>query len=74
MRIIENEAIKVSIADFGAELCSVLDKETGVERENIYRTFGKPQWFFGFIKNCKKRKRTIFHHRMHRCAETAYDV
>ena len=32
MRIIENEVMKVSVADFGAELCSVLDKETGVER------------------------------------------
>ena len=32
MRIIENEALKVSVEDYGAELCSVLDKETGVER------------------------------------------
>lgn len=32
MRIIENEKIKVSVADHGAELCSVLDKETGIER------------------------------------------
>lgn len=32
MRIIENEKIKVSVEDHGAELCSVLDKETGVER------------------------------------------
>lgn len=32
MRIIENEKIRVSVADHGAELSSVLDKETGVER------------------------------------------
>ena len=32
MRIIENEVLKVSVEDYGAELCSVLDKETGVER------------------------------------------
>lgn len=32
MHIIENEKIKVSVADYGAELSSVLDKETGVER------------------------------------------
>ena len=32
MRIIENDKIKVTVADHGAELCSVLDKETGAER------------------------------------------
>ena len=32
MHIIENGKIKVSVADYGAELSSVLDKETGVER------------------------------------------
>ena len=32
MRILENEVIKVSISDFGAELCSVFDKETKRER------------------------------------------
>ena len=32
MRIIENELLKVSIADLGAELSSVYDKETSTER------------------------------------------
>ena len=32
MRILENEKIMVQIADLGAELCSVLDKESGLER------------------------------------------
>lgn len=32
MRILENEKIMVQIADLGAELCSVLDKESGAER------------------------------------------
>ena len=32
MRILENEKIMVQIADLGAELCSVLDKESGTER------------------------------------------
>lgn len=32
MRVIENEVLKVTVADAGAELSSVLDKETGVER------------------------------------------
>lgn len=32
MRIIENERLKVSIADLGAELSSVYDKETATER------------------------------------------
>lgn len=32
MRKLENNVLKVQIDDLGAELCSVLDKETGVER------------------------------------------
>lgn len=32
MRIIENECLKVTVADLGAELCSVYDKETAAER------------------------------------------
>ena len=32
MRILENEELKVSIADQGAELCSVFDKSRGTER------------------------------------------
>lgn len=32
MRIIENDVLKVAIADHGAELSSVLDKETDIER------------------------------------------
>ena len=30
MHILENEQIKVSVADYGAELSSVYDKENGV--------------------------------------------
>lgn len=32
MRILENELLKVSVADYGAELSSVYDKENGFER------------------------------------------
>lgn len=32
MRIIENEILKISVSDHGAELCSVMDKEETIER------------------------------------------
>lgn len=32
MRIMENEILKITVADLGAELCSVYDKETEAER------------------------------------------
>lgn len=32
MRVMENEVLRVTVADHGAELVSVLDKETGAER------------------------------------------